>query len=250
MTLSTKLTVATAVAGVLAMLPVAAFAQTPPNSENACLAASGLTTLHGATIAQIIAVGNCSIAYRNTALGAAQTRVNQMQKVSSSTQASLVATLQSTTATLGTIQTTLDADTSTSTALMDYHSIYGNVRVFALVLPRTWIYATADREMTISSDLQTVNTELVAKNAAASSTVQAEDAAPLADILTQLSTLNTQSANAESTVQPLVPDQGNATVLASNKAALQSANAMLVTGQNAIKAIVSDIAQIRANLHV
>ena len=250
MTLSTKLTAVTALVGVLSLLPMAAFAQSTPNSDGGCLAASGLTTLKGATVAQIIAVGNCSIAFRNTALGTAQTRVNQMQKVSSSTQASLIATLQSTTSALGTIQTALDADTATTTAYSDYHSIFGSVRVFALVLPRTWIYATSDREMTISADLQAVDTELITRNAAASSTVQAEDAAPLADILTQLSTLNTQAASADTTVQPLVPDQGNQTVFANNKAALASAKAMLVTGQTAIKAIVADIATIRANLHV
>ena len=250
MTTTTKIGIATALAGML--LPVAAFAQgANPNNDNNCLANNGLTNIRSAsTTAQVIAAGDCSIALRDTYLDAAQTRVNQMQKVSSSTQASLVATLQSTEATLATIKSTLDADTSTSTAIADYRTIFGNVRVFALVLPRTWIYSTSDREMTISGDLQVVNNELIIKNNSASSTVQTEDAPYLADILTQLTTVNTQSANADTTVQPLVPDQGSTTTRESNTAALNSAQAMLVTGQTAIKAIVADITAIRANLHV
>ena len=246
MTLSTKLAVA--LAGVISVLPVAAFAQTP--NDNNCYADSGLTTLKGATLAQIIAVGDCSIAFRDQSVTTAETRVSQLQKVSSSTQASLQSTLQATTNTLGTIKTSLDADTASSSALTDFHSIFGSVRVFALVLPRTWIYATSDREMTISADLQTVNAELITKNQTASTTAQTADAPLFADITTQLSTLNTQATNADSVVQPLMPDLGSSTTLASNTAALKSAKGMLVTGQTAIKAIVNDITQIRANLHV
>jgi hypothetical protein len=253
MTTSSKLAVIVALAGALTVLPAIASAQTVPPTQSAdtvCQEQAGTATTSAERIAQIIAEGNCEINVRDVALNAGITRVSQMQKVSSSTQASLTQTLQSTISTLATIQASLDADTSTTTAVADQKSIFGSVRVFALVLPRTWVYASSDRAMTITSDIQVVDNELIAKNAAASTTVQNENAPYLADIAYQIGQANTLATNADSTVQPLVPDLGVTSVLASNTASLQSAEAMLKTAEADIQAAVGDIKQVRTNLKV
>jgi hypothetical protein len=252
MNIPTKL-IAVAFASGMAILPAVASAQTVTTTDFApadstCLTKAGLTSIHNATTAQVIAVGDCSINVRDTYLDAATYRVSQMVKVSPSAQASLMQTLQTTVGDLATIKTSLDADTSTTTALADYQSIFGNLRVFALVLPRTSVYTTSDRDMTTTANLQVTENNLAARNAKASPAVQAENAPLLKDLSTQIANANIQLTNAENTVQPLVPDQGNKTILASNTAALQSARAMDQTGETDIQAAATDIAQIRTNL--
>jgi hypothetical protein len=241
MTTLKTLYVASALVGACALLPVAAFADT------------GTTKCHGAgigdTITTIISAGDCEIANRDAYLQAAETRVNGLQKVSSSTQASLEATLSASVNSLATIKASLDADTSTSTARSDYGSIFNKVRVYALVLPRTWIYAASDREISIASDLQTIDTKLTNANSSASSTVQTENAAPLSDLATQISNITTQAQAAQSTVQGLVPDNGNGT-LKSNTLALKTAHTALKTIRTDIATALADIKQIRTNLRM
>jgi hypothetical protein len=260
---SKKVTIATALVGVIGFLPVVAFAETTsvpgptatpavtaPSPDGNCKAQAGITEWKTATVSQIIAAGNCSISLRNTALLAAETRVNQMKKVSSSTQASLVATLQSTISTLAAIKGTLNADTSTSTARAEYMSVGTNVRVFALVLPRTWVYATADREDTLAGNLQKVDDILVAKNATSSAAIQSQNSTFLADLATQIATIKSSVTTAQNAVSSLSPDHGDKTVAASNAAALKSARSTLEAGKMAVKAATNDIRQIRQNLHL
>ena len=254
-----------------AVLPGAAFAQTPTAATNAALATFKATTaqvsdartlsdcetkngvtgsIQNATLAQIQAVGDCEINTRNIYLEAYETRVDQMEKVSSSTQASIVANLQSNLSTLASIKTNLDADLSTSTALAEMQTITKNVRVFELVLPKTRITANASQQTTVSGNLQNVDNKLITENNNASSSVQAENAPLLADITAELASIASSTSNALSTIAPLVPDQGSTSTLQSNNAALASAEGMIHSGTTAIKSIWNDIKEIKLNLHV
>ena len=256
---------------IAAIVPAAAFAQSPAtnaSASNAALAAFKATTsavadartlsdcetkngvtgsLQDATLAQIQAVGDCEINTRNIYLQAYETRVDQMPKVSSTTQATLEANLQANLSTLASIKTTLDADTSTTTAFADVQTITRNVRVFALVLPKTRITADASRQTTVSGTLQGVDAKLITKNNSASSSVQAENAPLLADITAQLAAIASSTSNALSTILPLVPDQGDKAVFESNNAAIQSAEGMIKSGTTDIQSIWNDIKQIRLN---
>lgn len=246
MNLSTKLKIVAILGGAASILPAAAFA-----APDACLTQQGLTTLKGATTAQIIAVGDCQIAMRNTSLDTAYGRVSTMQNLSQSEITSLQSTITTTQGTLSGIKKTLDSETATSSALTDYRSIFGPVRVYALVIPRTYIFASADRAQTVSGLLQTIDTNLIARDAQASSTVQQADAPLLADLATQIANINSGATTAINGVQSLVPDNGNQTVLQQNTAALQAAHAVVVTVHGTdIPAAVNDIKQIRANLKV
>jgi hypothetical protein len=233
-----------------ALSPASAFAQSSQN-DGGCRADAGIATstpLKQATISQIIAAGTCSVQLRNTSLAAAIVRINQMEKIASSTQASLIATATASESTLNTINTTLAGDTSTTTAISDYDSIFNSVRVYALVVPRIWIDAAADRIMILTSDISAVQSTLQTENATADTAVQMENAPLFSDLSTQITTANSDASGSENEVAPLVPDLGNKSILQSNTAALQNAQQMNQGGQTATNAAVSDVKQIIANL--
>ena len=267
MSISNKIIAATALSFLTVVAPAAVFAKGPTSNAEAtynastsvvadaktlsdCEVKNGVTGLiQNATLAQIQAVGNCEINTRNIYLQAYETRINQMDKISSSTQSTLEANLQSTLSTLATIKTSLNTDTATTSAFADLKTITQNVRVFELVLPKTRITADVSSQTTASANIQTLVSGLMTKNNNASPSVQAANAPLFADITAKLATIASNTSSALTTILPLVPDQGNKTLLQSNSAAIDSAQAMIKNGQTALKSIWTDIKQIRTNLH-
>ena len=259
MSISNKIIAATALSFLTVVAPAAVFAKGPTSNAEAtykastsvvadaktlsdCEVKNGVTGLiQNATLAQIQAVGNCEINTRNIYL--------QAYIISSSTQSTLEANLQSTLSTLATIKTSLNTDTATTSAFADLKTITQNVRVFELVLPKTRITADVSSQTTASANIQTLVSGLMTKNNNASPSVQAANAPLFADITAKLATIASNTSSALTTILPLVPDQGNKTLLQSNSAAIDSAQAMIKNGQTALKSIWTDIKQIRTNLH-
>lgn len=228
-------------AALMALAPSAfAFAST---SQTACLASAGTTSLKTASLTQLIQLGNCEIAFRDVSLNAGLTRVSQMSKVSAANQAIISANLNATISDLSAIQTKLDADTTVATARTDRDSIGNSVRVYALVLPQTWIAAGADRAETISASSTVIIQELTVKvNAlSATSTQQSTDLVLLADATAKIADATTNANAAVSEVINLVPDKGNQTIIASNAAAIADAHAKMLTVQSDFETMVQDL---------
>jgi hypothetical protein len=70
----------------------------------------------------------------------------------------------------------------------------------------------------------------------------------MSDMNAKIADATAQSASAQSGVSALVPDQGNATVAASNKAALEASRADIQTATQDLKAARADITTILQGL--
>ena len=212
------------------------------------MAASAATVRTGSaggadSLARVIARSDSAIMDRISAMDALSTRVSGMKNVPDSEKTNIANEVASETSSLTTLKAKIDADTDVTVARADEKTITGDYRIYALVIPQGRIVAAGDRittvggmETALQAKLQTRLTadQTAGKNVSALT-------APLADISAKVSDANTQAANAESAVANLVPDQGNATIAASNKAALVAARADLKTGASDLKAARADI---------
>ena len=214
------------------------------------LPASAATTAPAASLASIVSRSGTEISTRIDALNALSTRVQAMVNVSATEKASLASEVSAQTSALTTLKTKIDADTDAATARADEKTITADYRIYALVIPRGYVVAAADRVSTISSMM----TALQAKLATRISTDQSAGkdvsslSGPMTDITAKVSDATAQATTAQSSVVPLVPDQGNATVIASNKATLVSSRTDLKASASDLKIARSDIQTILAKL--
>ena len=147
------------------------------------------------------------------------------------------------TATLTTLKAKIDADTDVTVARTDEKTITANYRIYALVIPQGRIAVAADRVSTIGGLMTTMQTKLQTRIAADQTAGKNVGTLPatLADVTAKVADANAQAQAGENAVASLVPDQGNATVAASNKSALVSARADLKTAASDLKTAREDI---------
>lgn len=163
-------------------------------------------------------------------------RINAMQRLSVSQKASLVATAQVNINNLTTLKAKIAADTDIEVLKTDVKSITQSYRIFALVHPQGRIIAAADRILTTSDNLVTVQGKLQVRITAAQTAgkdVTAMNTA-IAEISAKSASAKAQAQNAINLVVSLTPDQGNDTMSQSNKTALMNAHV-------AIKAARADL---------
>jgi hypothetical protein len=159
---------------------------------------------------------------RVDALTELSTRISNMKHVPDSDKASLSASIQNQISDLASLQTKIDADTDLATLKTDIQSITKSYRIFLLVLPQSRITAAGDRIADVAASLATLAGKLQARISATTGDTTALSAS-LADMNAKVADATTQSAAAIAEVTPLAPDNGNATVQASNTAALKDA---------------------------
>jgi hypothetical protein len=208
------------------------------------------TTTGGTQLSTIIARGNADIAARITALNALNTRVQTMVNESATEKASISSEIQTNITGLTSLQTTLDAKTTVASARTEVSSIFTSFRIYMLVLPQGWTLASADRVTVITGLMTNLGTKMqtrITADQTAGKNVSALVAA-MTDMNTQIANANAQAADAQSGVASLVPDQGNTTVEASNKAALVAARANITTATQDLKAARADISTILQGL--
>ncbi len=236
--------IVSAAAVVAMLLSVApAYAQTATSS-------SGSGANSATRLAAIITKANSDIAQRITSLNALNTRVQAMTNESATEKASISTQVQTNITGLTALQSKIDADTTPATARTDAATIFTTFRIYALVIPQGWILASADRVTTITGLMTTLGTKIQARittDQTAGDNVTALTAA-LTDMNSKIADANTQSASAQSGVSGLVPDQGNTTTAASNKAALVAAKADIQTASSDLKAARADITTILQGL--
>lgn len=257
-----------AAAAIVAGMAFPAFAQTAVGlgvnaSASASVAgvgvglnASASTTL-SARIANITTRANEEITRRVNALNALSARVNEMERVSAEDKSNLTAGIQSQIAAMNNLQAKIGADAAannTSSLKTDVDSITSSYRIFALILPQGSIEAAADRVLTISGILSDLSTKFSARISAAAAAGNDVTAASttLADMDAKTADANTQAQAAISEVASLTPDNGNATIMASNTAALKDAHSKILAAQQDFVAartdaetIIEDLAQFK-----
>ena len=160
-----------------------------------------------------------------------------MKNVSASEKANISSEVQTNITGLTALQTKIDADTDITVARADAASVFTSFRIYALVIPQGYIEVGADRVNTISSLMTAFAVKLqtrITTDQNAGDNVAALQTA-LADIGTQTTAANAQASIAQDGVVNLTPDQGNATVAASNKAALVAARANIKTATSNLK---------------
>jgi hypothetical protein len=228
---------------------VALFAATASAQTTAALTTSVTATTPAVTVKakgaarlpDLISKGDAAIAKRIASLNALNTRIQSLKNVSASEKASISAEVQTNITGLTTLKAKLDADTDATVALTDAKSILGSFRIYALVIPQGYIASAADRVATVVGMMTDISSKLQARITAApaNANITAMQAS-LSDLNTKVADAQTNAQTAQNAVAGLVPDQGNATVQASNTAALKAARAN-------IKVSTSDLVAARAD---
>jgi len=193
------------------------------------------------------------ITRRVTALNALGTRVNAMVKLSADEKAGLASTIQSQITLMNNLQAQIATDASssaTSSLKADIQSITKSYRIFALIIPQGAIAAAADRVQTTVGLFGGISTKLQARitdaQSAGNDTTAA--AAALADMNAKTADANTQVQAAVSETASLQPDNGDATVMASNTAALKDARSKIIAAQADLTAARKDAGTIVKDL--
>ena len=127
--------------------------------------------------------------------------------------------------------------------IADLKTIAPDYRTYLLTLPRTAVVAAADRALTIASEMDTIGAKLQARITAAQNAganVSSAQSA-YADYQAKVADAKVQAQAALDLVLNLQPDQGNATVRASNTAALKSARTKLQAATADLKAARKDM---------
>jgi hypothetical protein len=246
-----------AVGTIMAVAPFAALAQTTVTGStgvdvNPIPLTSGTSvsgTVKGsASISTVMARGDAEITRRLTNLTSLSTRVGQVKNISASEKTSLQGSISTEISNLTALKATIDADTDIIKLKTDVGSITADYRIYMLVIPQGRIVAASDRVSTIVSDMQAISVQLSARISAAQTAGKnvagAESA--YADMQAKVSDANTQSQAALSETVSLQPDQGSASIEASNKAAIKDGAAKLKVAATDLKAARADITTIEA----
>ncbi|MDB4992385.1 MAG: hypothetical protein JWL75_630 [Parcubacteria group bacterium] len=187
-----------------------------------------------------------SIDARVGALSKLSARLNDAKQLTAEEKTSFMAMIQTQIDALNALKAKIGNDISTSTMRDDAGHIRTEFRTYALVLPRAAITAASDRILNIAANMDTVGAKLNTRiDAAASSSVNVTAArASYTDYLAKVADAKVQAKAAASLVVNLSADNGNATVYATNTAALKAAAAKLVIARADLKAARKDMSDI------
>jgi len=237
-----KTSIAAGAAVLISGLALTAFAQTGIGvgvnaSASAAVGTTGVTV--SAKVQAAITTGvnraDTEITRRINALNALSTRVNAMVKLSSGEKASLASTIQTQISAMNTLQAQISTDAaanSTTSLKADIQSITKSYRIFALIIPQGAVEAASDRVLDVSGMLGTISTKLQTRiSALPSGTDTTSLNASLSDMNTQIANANASTNTAVSETANLQPDNGDATIMASNTAALKDAHTKIVAAQ-------------------
>lgn len=206
----------------------------------------------GVGLSTISAKSDAAISIRISALNNLSARIQDMKNVSDSEKSAVATEVQTQINNLTNLKAKIDADTDATIAKADAKTITADYRIYALVIPRGYIVASSDRVSTIVSIMTTLQAKLQARitaDQAAGKDVTALQAA-YTDMSAKMADATAKAQAAQSAVVTLSPDQGNASIAASNKAALQTAHTNIKTANTDLKAARKDIATIMSGLKV
>lgn len=211
-------------------------------------AGTGSTTISASTQAKITTAksrANQEITRRVGILTQLNTDVQAMVKVSASEKSAIASEVQTEISSLNSLNAKIQADTVVATLRTDIQSITIDYRIFMLVVPQGRIEVTADKIQTIATNYMALSAKLQARiSQAPAGTNTTQVNAWLSDMNTRVANANAQAEAAVSLVANLQPDQGSASVEASNKTALQNARTDLKTSLADLKTARQDAGNI------
>lgn len=174
------------------------------------------------------------------------TRLGTMKLLPAETLATIQASIAAEIQTLVDLKAKIGSDTASTTLKADAKSITQEHRVFLLVEPKARIASAASRVNAVVTQFQALAVKLQARitlAAAAGADVTASTAT-LADFNAKIADAKVNADAALAETVNLQADNGNATVLAANTAALKDAKAKLEVAQKDLAAARADAAKI------
>ncbi len=190
-------------------------------------ATSTTSVNNAAKMARAIAQGDKEIDRRVAALNSFSTRIDAMTKISDAEKTVLKNEVQVQVTALTSLRAKIDADTDASVLKTDIKAITDSYRTFALFIPQGQILAAADRAGGLVDTMIAVGIKFQAAITAAQTA--GKDITFLqttyADYTAKVADATSAYQEAGNIVAALVPDQGDTTVAASNKATLLKARA-------------------------
>jgi hypothetical protein len=251
MTTTNILSRSLALAGVAALLPFAAFAQTANVSATTDVKlgthrAELMASTSMSMDTNLKAKSDTAITKRIASLQDLSTKVSAAKHISVSEKSSIQATISGEVSSLQGLQARIDADTVGADLKTDAESITKDFRIYMLVIPQGRIVAASDRVDTIVGLMQQFAPKLQARITAAQTAGKNVTVAQnaYADMIAKVADAQTQANAAVSSTASLQPDQGNASVEASNKTSLKAAEAKLKTAEQDLKAARADVSVI------
>lgn len=166
-------------------------------------------------------------------LGKLKDRVSKFKNIPENEVSSIIAIIDDLVSKLNILKNKIDTATSTEIVKEARESINENYRVYMLINPELNIIAAADRIGTMISMMNIVGAKLETRigTLATSSDITSANITPakktLVDLKTKLVNAQTNVQEAIKIVQPLMPDQGDKTVMESNQKALKEARAKI-----------------------
>ncbi len=242
----------------VALMPVLALAQT-----NATVQTTSAVTAPGAKVGVRATITASSTAEttraarakeraaqeidrRIASLNAMLVRVTAMKKITAELKANLKQNVELEIQGFTALKEKIEADTDLATLKTDIQSVTQSYRIYALVMPQVHISVAADRMATIINMMVASGAKLQARINTAKSA--GNDTTALETALQTLGTkLQSAQAHAQASVNliaPLVPDQGDKTVQASNEAAIKNAQAEIKAGHADLVAARKEIGNI------
>ncbi len=186
---------------------------------------------------------NTEIEKRVSDIGKLSDKISSMKNLSDSDKTSLSASLQTELANLSALKDKIATDTDPATLKSDVKAITAENRIYGLFIPKTNIIASSDKALTTVNMLSAMSPKLQARIDAVK--VAGKD---VTTIQTAFDDFNSKIADAKnliastvSGITSLSPDNGNKTVAANNKTALDVARKNLKMVETDLKSAQKDI---------
>ena len=201
--------------------------------------ASAKANLRAAALAKLVSNAQTradqEITRRIDALNALNTRVNAMVKISASDKGLLSSSIATQITAMTALQAQIATDAaanSTSSLKTDIQSITKSYRIFMLIIPQGAIEAASDRVLDIAGMFTTLSGQLQTRITAAQTAgnPMTTSVAAMADMNAKIADANTQANAAATEIASLQPDNGDATIQASNTGSRLASGALTLPG--------------------
>jgi hypothetical protein len=206
----------------------------------ALVAAIPLTVIAASspTIAALKSKGDTEIARRIDNLDAASGKLSESKTVTDADKATLRKQIEDEVNGLTDLKEKLDAETTIAGARADVASIVTDYRVYALILPKVRMTASADRFAVVEDKLTALHDKLVTK-AGTDATLKSK----LDDMSAKIAAAKTTSSSVVSQVIALQPTDYNQnhTVLVQYRASLKSAQQDLKAARDDAKFVIDSL---------
>jgi hypothetical protein len=217
----------------------------PLSTASALATPAKTTTAEQTRVAAIISAGDREISRRLTSLSGLASKINAATRLSASDKSTLSSEVSSEQSGLTALKTKLDAEVTLAGAKTDAQSIYGDYRVYALVVPKVQLVKVADDQQVVESKLTDLALKLQTRLSATKSSGKDVTSlqAQLTDMQTKTQAAAALSSSIEAKVIGLQPSDYNSNhaVLIGDRDQLQTAHADNQAAASDAKAIIAGL---------